>query len=129
MDEFDFDAILGDDYLYFFSERLSDERSDSAVETITSLLGLKAGDQVADVACGHGRISNRLAQQGIAVKGLDAAPLYLDTNVVLRSHCLRHCLPPFQVDVAGVSLHPSPGREETWASEPSIRTGPFHSPM
>jgi hypothetical protein len=30
MDEFDFDAIFGADYLYFFSERLSGERSDSA---------------------------------------------------------------------------------------------------
>ena len=34
-----------------------------------------------------------------------------------------------QADVTGVSVHPSPGREETWASEPSIRTEPFRSPM
>jgi hypothetical protein len=50
MVESDFDAIFGDDYLYFFSDRLSDQRSDSEVGTITALLGLKAGDLVADVA-------------------------------------------------------------------------------
>jgi hypothetical protein len=51
------------------------------------------------------------------------------TNACSGAPCLRHCLPPFQVDVTSISLHPSPGREERWASEPSIRTEPFHSPM
>ena len=46
--------------------------------SFTSLLGLKAGEQVADVACGHGRISNRPARDGMVVNGLDASAHYLD---------------------------------------------------
>ena len=64
-----------------------------------------------------------------AIEGSDYGKPGPLTNVVLRSPCLRHCLPPSQVDVTGISLHPSPSREEKWASEPSIRTGRFHSPM
>jgi 2-polyprenyl-3-methyl-5-hydroxy-6-metoxy-1,4-benzoquinol methylase len=71
-----------DRLLYFFAERLGDERSESEVEITTSELGLKAGEQVADVASGHGRISNRLARDGMVVNGGDASAHYLD---ILRS--------------------------------------------
>jgi SAM-dependent methyltransferase len=34
--------------------------------------------EVLDLACGHGRIANRLAARGARVTGLDATPLFLD---------------------------------------------------
>ena len=43
------------------------------------MLELRPGLQVLDLACGHGRIANRLAAQGCHVVGLDASALFLDT--------------------------------------------------
>jgi 2-polyprenyl-3-methyl-5-hydroxy-6-metoxy-1,4-benzoquinol methylase len=34
--------------------------------------------EVLDLACGHGRIANRLAVRGCRMTGLDATPLFLD---------------------------------------------------
>jgi 2-polyprenyl-3-methyl-5-hydroxy-6-metoxy-1,4-benzoquinol methylase len=34
--------------------------------------------EVLDLACGHGRIANRLTQRGARVTGLDATPLFLE---------------------------------------------------
>jgi SAM-dependent methyltransferase len=34
--------------------------------------------EVLDLACGHGRIANRLAERGTRVTGLDSTPLFLD---------------------------------------------------
>jgi hypothetical protein len=66
------DSAFDDDYLNFFAERLGDERCGSELATTMSLLALKPVERVADVACGHGRISNRLAREGTVVQGLDA---------------------------------------------------------
>jgi SAM-dependent methyltransferase len=76
--DFDFDAVFApDDYLYFYDERLSAERTDREVELIWRLLGLEPGMIVLDLACGHGRITNRLAQRGCQVVGLDSSPGFL----------------------------------------------------
>lgn len=75
---FDFEDVFGDDYLYFYASQLNDERNDREADEIVSLLGLGNGDVVLDAPCGHGRISNRLAQRGIHVVGVDASPLFLD---------------------------------------------------
>jgi hypothetical protein len=40
---FDFDQVFGDDYLYFYEDTLTDERSDMEVELIVRLLGLQPG--------------------------------------------------------------------------------------
>ena len=42
------------------------------------LLDLEPGMEVLDLACGHGRIANRLTQRGARVTGLDATPLFLE---------------------------------------------------
>ena len=39
---------------------------------------LAPGAAVLDLACGHGRIANRLATRGARVTGLDATPLFLE---------------------------------------------------
>jgi SAM-dependent methyltransferase len=73
---FDAEGLFDADYLYFFAERL-EERSDAETDLIWSLAGLEAGMEVLDLACGHGRIANRLAARGCRVTGLDANAVFL----------------------------------------------------
>ena len=75
---FDAQGLFDQDYLYFYGELLSDERSEAETELLWRLLELEPGMEVLDLACGHGRIANRLAARGCRVTGLDATPLFLD---------------------------------------------------
>jgi SAM-dependent methyltransferase len=74
---FDVNELFDDDYLYFHEQRLA-EVSDSDTETIWRLLELEHRAHVLDLACGHGRIANRLAKRGARVVGLDTTPLFLE---------------------------------------------------
>jgi SAM-dependent methyltransferase len=80
MDEpaFDVEGLFDEDYLYFYESVLSDDRSDAEAELIWRLLDLQPGMRVLDLACGHGRIANRLAERGCQVTGLDTTPLFLE---------------------------------------------------
>ena len=80
MDEpaFDVEGLFDEDYLYFYEPVLSDDRSDAEAELIWRLLDLQPGMRVLDLACGHGRIANRLAERGCQVTGLDATALFLE---------------------------------------------------
>ncbi|SFQ42763.1 Methyltransferase domain-containing protein [Amycolatopsis arida] len=75
--EFDVDGVFGDDYLYFFLERV-EERSAADVDLVWRLLELEPGMEVLDLACGHGRIANRLAARGCRVTGLDYTRVFLE---------------------------------------------------
>jgi SAM-dependent methyltransferase len=75
--QFDAEGLFGDDYLYFFASHL-EERSDAETDLIWRLLGLQPDMEVLDLACGHGRIANRLAGRGCRVAGLDSTELFLD---------------------------------------------------
>jgi SAM-dependent methyltransferase len=75
--EFDREGVFGEGYLASMAERL-DARAGAEVDLIWRLLDLEPGMEVLDLACGHGRHANRLAQRGCAVTGLDATLLYLD---------------------------------------------------
>jgi SAM-dependent methyltransferase len=68
----------GDDYLWFWEPLLTDERSDREAELVWRLLGLEPGLEVLDLACGHGRIANRLAARGARVTGLDRSARFLE---------------------------------------------------
>lgn len=68
---------FGEDYLYFYGTWLTDEWNERQAELVWTLLGLEPGAEVLDVACGHGRIANRLAERGARVTGLDADRLFL----------------------------------------------------
>jgi ubiquinone/menaquinone biosynthesis C-methylase UbiE len=68
---------FGEDYLYFYATWLTDEVDERQTELVWGLLGLEPGAEVLDVACGHGRIANRLAERGAAVTGLDADAFFL----------------------------------------------------
>jgi SAM-dependent methyltransferase len=75
---FDRESVFNDDYLYFAAERLSDAATDREVSVLRTISGLQPGSSVLDLACGHGRIANRLAVLGADVTGLDATPEFLD---------------------------------------------------
>jgi SAM-dependent methyltransferase len=70
--------LFDDDYLFFYANILSDEVSDRQTDLIWRLLALEPGAQVLDLACGHGRIANRLAAKGATVTGLDVTARFLD---------------------------------------------------
>ena len=70
---------FGEAYLYFYETILTDEVSDEQAELIWRVLELEPGTAVLDLACGHGRISNRLAARGAKVTGLDADEFFLAT--------------------------------------------------
>jgi ubiquinone/menaquinone biosynthesis C-methylase UbiE len=76
-ERFDFDEVFDEDYLYFYEPILA-QTSDADSEVIWQLLGLDAGAQALDLACGYGRIAERLAQRGASVAGLDSSPLFLE---------------------------------------------------
>src|SRR2546421_7920642 len=69
--------LFNRDYLHFYEPRLT-QQSDEQAALIWDLLGLREGSKVLDLACGHGRIANRLAERGAQVTGLDATVLFLD---------------------------------------------------
>jgi SAM-dependent methyltransferase len=71
------EEVFDEDYLYFYEPRL-DEASDGDADLIWRLLELEPGMEVLDLACGHGRIANRLAERGARMTGLDATPLFLE---------------------------------------------------
>jgi SAM-dependent methyltransferase len=75
--DFAFDDVFDEDYLYFYF-RLSDERDDADAEQVIAFLDLPPGAAILDLACGHGRIANRLARRGYRVTGLDRTPLFLE---------------------------------------------------
>ena len=74
---FESSEVFDEDYLYFYGPQL-EAVSDAQAETIWRLLDLEPGMEVLDLACGHGRIANRLAQRGVRVTGLDVTPLFLE---------------------------------------------------
>ena len=80
MDEppFETEKVFGEDYLYFYEALLTAERTQAEVDAIWRLLELEPGMEVLDLACGHGRIANALAERGVRVTGLDATAYFLE---------------------------------------------------
>ncbi len=76
--DFPREDAFDEDYLYFYEELLTPERTASEVELVWKLLELEPGLELLDLACGHGRIANPLAERGVRVTGLDATPLFLE---------------------------------------------------
>lgn len=77
--EFDYDAVFDvDDYLYFYSEVFTDERTDKEVDALVRLLELDKPKKILDLACVYGRHANRLAVLGHAMTGVDLSPGFLE---------------------------------------------------
>lgn len=91
--DFDFEAVFEvDDYLYFYSESLTDERSEAEVAALEQLLELDHPMTILDLACGFGRHANRLAAKGHTVTGIDLMPGFIE---LARQDALRRAV---QVD-------------------------------
>jgi SAM-dependent methyltransferase len=83
----DLEAVFEvDDYLYFYGDRLTDQRSDAEVDGLVQLLDLAAPMRILDLACGFGRHANRLAALGHLVVGIDYMPGFLE---IARAHGQR----------------------------------------
>jgi SAM-dependent methyltransferase len=77
--EFDLEAVFEvEDYLYFYRESLTDERSTAETAALARLLALDTPQRILDLACGFGRHANRLAALGHAVTGVDYMPGFLE---------------------------------------------------
>ncbi len=77
--EFDVQAVFDvDDYMYFYRESLTDQRTDAEVSALVSLLELSVPMEILDLACGFGRHANRLAALGHTVTGIDLTPGFLE---------------------------------------------------
>jgi len=72
------DVFEVDDYLYFYSESLTDERTDAEITALVNLLELQAPVRILDLACGYGRHANRLAALGHQMTGVDLMPGFLE---------------------------------------------------
>jgi len=71
------EEYFGDLYLESVRDLLSPRLSAIEADAIAFLLGLAPGDDVLDVACGHGRHAWPLAGAGARVVGLDRSEPYL----------------------------------------------------
>ncbi len=69
---FDFEAVFEPkDYLYFYGDGLTEERTNREIEFLVKELELTKTMKILDLACGHGRHANRLAELGFDVTGVD----------------------------------------------------------
>lgn len=74
----DYDAVFeADDYLYFYEDHLPEEATEKQVEFLIKYMQLKKSQKILDLACGHGRHANRLAQRGYDVTGIDKSEEFL----------------------------------------------------
>ncbi len=76
-----------DDYMYFYADYLTPERSDAETAQVTRLLQMDRPQRVLDLACGFGRIANRLALLGHRVTGVEYQAGFLD---IARSEAARY---------------------------------------
>ncbi|MEI9425948.1 class I SAM-dependent methyltransferase [Mesorhizobium sp. Cs1299R1N1] len=71
------ESHFSEDYLHFSDVVNPPERSDREIGAIWKLLSLRQGSSVLELGCGYGRITNRLAEKGARVTGLDTSPILL----------------------------------------------------
>lgn len=78
-DRFDHDEVFDARYLRFYRNELTPEINDDESELIANLCEIEADDRVLDLACGYGRIANRLAADtGAEVTGMDRSAVLLE---------------------------------------------------
>ncbi|RWL06444.1 class I SAM-dependent methyltransferase [Mesorhizobium sp.] len=70
-------SYFSDDYVHFGDTINPPELSDRQAGVIWKLLSLTQGTSVLELGCGYGRITNRLAEKGAQVAGLDITPILL----------------------------------------------------
>jgi len=76
--KFDFDGVFNpEDYMYFYGDELTKDRTDREVAFLIDELEMNKPMSVLDVACGFGRHSIKLAEQGHHVTGIDCIEGFL----------------------------------------------------
>src|SRR5262252_8759000 len=91
-DLFDAAAMYDEDYLHFFAA--PDDRSElaphgpvvpgadlpgeAAAKLTWQLAELRPGMSILDLACGHGKLTNRLAARDCQITGLNSSAMFLD---------------------------------------------------
>lgn len=105
------EAFFDGEYLSIWSALTSDKQTAHEADALWRLLGLEPGTRVLDAPCGFGRISQKLAERGARVVGVDQSahllaeaerrrgPIGTDQLRYLR-HDLREPLEGGQFDVA-----------------------------
>lgn len=77
--KFDFEAVFEpNDYLYFYGDLLNEERTKREIEFLMKELEIDKPMKILDLACGHGRHANRLAELGHDVTGVDITKGFLE---------------------------------------------------
>jgi len=77
--EFDFAAVFEpNDYLYFYGDVLTEQRTQKEIEFLLKELSIDNPMTILDLACGFGRHSNRLAEIGHTVTGIDITMGFLE---------------------------------------------------
>ncbi|MGY8669125.1 class I SAM-dependent methyltransferase [Bradyrhizobium sp. UFLA05-109] len=71
------ESYFSEDYFHFGDVVNPPDTSDRQVRAIWELLSLTKGSSVLELGCGYGRITNRLAEKGARVAGLDISPILL----------------------------------------------------
>ena len=69
--------FFNEDYPKIYRERLSQDATERETAFVVDILGLREGDRVLDLACGHGRHAVELARRGMVVTGQDLNGDYL----------------------------------------------------
>lgn len=76
---FDFENTFNaEEYLYFYQDMLSPERLRKEIDFLVKHTALNQPLDILDLACGHGRHANALAQLGHRVTGMDITEGFLD---------------------------------------------------
>jgi 2-polyprenyl-3-methyl-5-hydroxy-6-metoxy-1,4-benzoquinol methylase len=73
-----FDGLFESEWLDYLALGQSPEWTEQTVAFLVEQLDLREGTRVLDLACGRGRVSIPLAQQGCRVTGLDLSPRSLE---------------------------------------------------
>ncbi len=85
---FDVEGVFNpDDYLYFYGQKLTEERTQKEVAFLKKALALHAPLNILDLACGYGRHANVLAQEGHNVTGIDLMPGFLARAAENAKYC------------------------------------------
>ena len=72
------DVFTTDDYLYFYEDKLTEDRTKNEVEFLEDELKLEEDMEILDLACGIGRHSNLLSSRGYSVTGIDITSDFLE---------------------------------------------------
>lgn len=92
----------------------------SHLDKIDHLLALQSGDRVLEVGCGRGHLTNRLAERGVDVIGIDANPnaaeiAGTDRVVTMRAESLDFAEESFDHVISIHALEHIPALEEALA--------------